>query len=926
MDRTPLKALLSLLLPGDQPESARKKRLSLQGYLSVTLGVLIFALSFMLAGILEGFARREVLRLAEQNLETVSRQMARELATGMHGFGRDVQALASTDVFQDPGASASALRPILDRFSQQHPEFVFIGVIDMATDQVFASNGGLFEGGNIKGRPAYENAKTGPYLGDVHPAVRLAELLPKPADGDPLRFFDASAPVMDKSGKTFRVLAGHISTQWATQVRQLVLSPLAKDQQIELVMVDTAGKVVLSPNASIRAGTPINTLIGDATAARATVQRWSNAQDYLTVSAPVQPHGAFNGFGWRVMARQPTDVAFAPANMLRNAVFAGAFVLASIAAWLAWLMAGRITRPVRELAASAESISSTRPTKVALDTRISEVASVHDALARLAIEGEQFARSNDEQQRQFVMLSDCLPHLVFQADSDGNIQYMNDQWLTELDVASSISLNDMSYHIHPEDNPIFASLWQSSRTSGADLTATVRMAKPESKDFEWFKVRGKAVRDAQGQVSRWVGTFTNIHQSVIDAERVAIALSSEREARSAIERVSQMKDDFLATLSHELRTPLNVIGGWAQMLESQAKGDEFVAHAGAVIRRNVDLQAQLICDLLDMSAIVAGKVILVPRPDDAVQLVEGVVQSMSKGAQDKGVEIEAAMPATVTIFVDPVRLSQVLSNLLSNAIKFTDRGGRISIAGRLAGDALELKVSDTGSGISADFLPHVFDRFRQEDSSCTRKRGGVGLGLAISKSLVELHEGTITAHSEGLGKGCVMTITLPLMPSRFDLSEAGVPSESASHPSRTVDGTSILLIDDDDDAREMAKEMLMRFGACVVSAASASEGLGQLNQASFDVVLCDISMPGMDGYECVREIRSHADRVIASVPAIALTAFAMKQDQAAAMEAGFDSHVAKPFAANDLLTAISKVMAMKNPAGVGRSRQRVMSH
>lgn len=918
MDNKLSNALPSTSPSSDSPKPVPKRRLSLQGYLGATLGIGIFVLSLLLAGVLDSFARREVLKLAEHNLDTASRQMARELAAGMHGFSRDVEALAKTELFQDPNAPHNAIRNVLDRFAAQHPEFAFIGIVDVATDNVVAANAGLFEGGSAKGRPAYEEAKTKPFLGDVHPAVRLAELLPKPVNGELLRFFDASAPIADKAGQPFRVLAGHISTSWADMARERVLSPLAKDRQIELIMIDTAGKVVVSPNDKIRAGTPTESLVPNATAERAGVQRWTDGRDYLTVSVPVKPHGAFDGFGWRVMARQPTEIAFASATVLRNSVFAGALVLASLAAGLAWFLAGRIARPMRDLAESAEQMSANFNDASALETSIGEVASVHQAFTRLATKGQQFARSSEQQQQQFVTLSDSLPHLVFLAGATGEIEYMSTQWAVDLGVATLTSLSDLPSLLHPDDALSFDSAWQSSKATGDDLSMTARMAKLGSTDFQWYKVRGKAVCDAQGQVVRWVGTLTNIHQSMLDTQRVADALDNERKARSAIERVSQMKDEFLATLSHELRTPLSVIGGWAQILEANANGnanaEELGARAGTVIKRNVDLQARLINDLLDMSAVIAGKVILDPKPINAAQLAEGVVLSLSKAAGDKGIAMHTTVATQAMVFGDPIRLTQVLTNLISNAIKFTDRGGRITLSGKMTGDLLELQVSDTGSGIAPEFLAHIFDRFRQEDASFTRKRGGLGLGLAITKSLVELHEGNIAAYSEGQGKGCTITVTLPLIPSRFGSSDASASMDRTLAPEQSMNGIAILLIDDDDDARDMAKELLVRFGARVVTAASAKEGLTLLDQNSIDVVLCDISMPEVDGYACVRTIRSHPNPEIASVPTIALTAFAMKQDQSAARDAGFDLHVAKPFVAIDVMVAISKAIALRENA------------
>jgi signal transduction histidine kinase/CheY-like chemotaxis protein len=896
------------------PEKSNQRhsgRISLQIYLGIAFSVLFLFLALVLAGTLDSFARREVLKLTHQNLENVTRQMARELSAGMNEFGKEVQTQALSRRLRDPQTPPAELREILNEFVAINPEFAFIGVIDIASATVLAANGGIFEGGSAKGRPAFEEAKDKLFLGDVHEAVRLAELVPRAPNGEPARFLDAATPINDADGKPFRVLAGHISFQWTDQVRNAVLAPLRASRGIEMLLLDTKGKVVLAPNDLIKTGTPIRSLIqadfGTATASHT----WTDGQQYLTVSAPVVPRGSFEGFGWQVVARQPIAVALEPTIALRNSFFAGAVALGALASLIAWLIAKRITEPVRRLAESAKDLASGARLNESERSSIGELASVQDAMYGLADEGRRHAMASWDEKRQFMTLADSLPHLVFQADATGKIEYVNNRWFAELDCSSNRNVDTLTDCMDERDQESFSEQWRLSRERGDRLEAILRLRTRRKSGHEWFKFRTEPVLGESGELLRWVGTLTNIHQTVLAAERVEAALEQERAMRLETERVSQMKDDFLATLSHELRTPLNVIGGWAQMLDMRSGEDGQVKRAAEIISRNVEIQTTLISDLLDMSAVVAGKVVLDAKVIDGPRLLQQVIEPMTRLADAKHVALDMEIPSRqILIEADARRLSQIVSNLVSNAIKFTDAGGRIVVQVAEKKGCFEFSVSDNGCGIAQDFLPFVFDRFRQQDSSSTRAKGGIGLGLAIVKSLVELHKGSITAQSGGAGSGCVFAVNLPELPAASPA--APVPERQPENQLAGIhlklSDMRLLVIDDEADTRAMVVEVLQSAGAAVQAAPSAPDALKMLEEGRFDAILCDIGMPGMNGHAFIRKVRAHSDKRIAELPAIALTAFAMQHDLNAAWEAGFQKHIAKPFSITSLIRTVAALV------------------
>lgn len=394
-------------------------------------------------------------------------------------------------------------------------------------------------------------------------------------------------------------------------------------------------------------------------------------------------------------------------------------------------------------------------------------------------------------------------------------------------------------------------------------------------------------------------------------------LANERTARSEVERVSRLKDEFLATLGHELRTPLNAIQGWAHMLTTAALSDEKKRHAVATILRNATMQAKLIEDLLDMSRIVSNRVRLDPHRLDLVEVIEAAIGTLRPTADAKGITIAWAFTAAPQLHGDAGRLQQVFWNLLSNAVKFTPAGGHVDVSLRSHGTHAIVEVRDTGVGIAPEFLPRAFDRFRQADGSITRQQGGLGLGLSIVKSLVELHGGSVGAISAGLHQGATFTVTLPVAAAtRADAAgPVHAPVRPCVPPARDVlAGVRVLAVDDDADARDLLRDILAEYGARVSVAASAAEALRvfHADPRAIDLLVSDIGMPETDGYELITEIRRAPRQLGGAVPAIAVTAFAGVDDHARALAAGYQSHIAKPVTPHEVVAACA--MLCQQPA------------
>ena len=391
-------------------------------------------------------------------------------------------------------------------------------------------------------------------------------------------------------------------------------------------------------------------------------------------------------------------------------------------------------------------------------------------------------------------------------------------------------------------------------------------------------------------------------------EQLEAALERERRARKETETASYLKDEFLMTVSHELRTPLTAIYGWARVLGTKAMDPPQQARAIAAIERNAHAQTRLIEDLLDVSRAISGKLRLDSRPINVADVLRAAVETVSPAMAAKRITFEIGMdPETPSIMADPDRLQQIAWNLLSNAIKFTPEGGRVRLELTRTDTQVEIVVSDTGGGIEADFLPYVFDRFRQGDAGSKRRYGGLGLGLAIVRHLVELHGGTVTAESPGEGEGATFRVSLPVNPIRVDEGAERAPAKGARPRAATdrLDGIRVLVVDDEVDARELFGSILNSAGASVVTAESAAAALRILADEPVDVLITDIEMPGEDGYNLLAQ--ATALRQGAPLVAIAVTAYARTVDRRRALEAGFSWHLAKPIEPAELVSIVASL-------------------
>ncbi len=396
------------------------------------------------------------------------------------------------------------------------------------------------------------------------------------------------------------------------------------------------------------------------------------------------------------------------------------------------------------------------------------------------------------------------------------------------------------------------------------------------------------------------------------------SFAREQEARQSAEQANRLKDEFLATLSHELRTPLNAILGWSQVLQSRSVDESETKKALATIERSARAQNQLIEDLLDVSRITTGKIRLDVRAVDLSNVITAAVDAARPAAEAKNIRLQTLLdPQAGPISGDPDRLQQVVWNLLSNAMKFTPKDGRVQIRLERINSHVEIVISDTGRGIEAEFLPFVFDRFRQSDGSMTRRHGGLGLGLSIARQLIELHGGSVSVASAGEGRGATFTVSLPLLPVR-----AEAESDSArAHPTAVretsaspgegcepeLSGLRVLLVDDETDSRELLNTSLASCGALVTTAGSAGEAFETIRREPFDIILSDIGMPEEDGFSLIAKIRELPDEQGGKIPAIALTAYARSEDRIQALRSGFQMHIAKPVEPSELIAVVANL-------------------
>jgi PAS domain S-box-containing protein len=488
------------------------------------------------------------------------------------------------------------------------------------------------------------------------------------------------------------------------------------------------------------------------------------------------------------------------------------------------------------------------------------------------------------------VVNESTPTPIFVKDYQGRHIFANPAALTALGKPIDQVIGYRDDEIHPEFSEALMKADRHVMTTGQTAIAEEQVG-----DLIFLTVK-VPYRNTDGAVIGLIGVANDISDRVQferDRERI---LQQEQAAREASDRANRIKDDFLAVLSHELRSPLNPILGWSKMLKTGRLSAAKTQEALSIIERNAQLQAQLIEDLLDISRILQGKLTLNHEPVNLEFVVTSAQETVRLAAAAKSITITTDFEASIgQVLGDAGRLQQVVWNLLTNAVKFTPENGQVTVRLARIGSQAQLQVIDAGKGISPDFLPHVFERFRQADSSTTRKFGGLGLGLAIVRQLVELHGGTITAESQGEGKGATFTVLLPLLDpieERFSETNDAAPSDvTADYP---LSGYQILVVDDESDSREIVAFVLEQAGAIVTLAASAIQALELLSRDRYDALVSDIGMPEMNGYSLIQQVRARTPDQGGKIPALALTAYAGEINAQQAIQAGFGQHLAKP--------------------------------
>ncbi len=531
------------------------------------------------------------------------------------------------------------------------------------------------------------------------------------------------------------------------------------------------------------------------------------------------------------------------------------------------------------------------------------------------LRAQELIQLERKSETRFRALTDSMPQCVWAARKDGEVYYCNRVWKEFAGPDAGMSFTDAA----PEDEvEEIRNAWREAVRGGPSLDREQRLRRHDGQ-YRWHLCRVVPERDEHGAVVGWIATATDIDQQKRIEQSNASLLTSEKEARQSAEIANRSKDEFLATVSHELRTPLNAILGWTRMLRTGAVEEKALGRALETIERNARVQTQLIEDILDVSRIIAGKLRVDIRRIDLHTVTRAAIEAVQPSADAKGVELLPNFsPDSAEFAGDPDRLQQVIWNLIANSIKFTPKGGRVQIDLSRENSQVQLVVSDTGLGIAKDFLPHVFDRFRQADSSITRTQGGLGLGLAIVRHLVDAHDGTVEAHSDGPGTGTCMTVRLPVRvvaPAEApDVAQVSGESPEESAPAaQLLAGLGVLVVDDEADARELLTAVLASYGAVVRTAASVEEALRHLEEQVPDVLVSDIGLPNQDGYALIRRVRELGAGAGGNVPAAALTAYASTEDHKRALSAGFQVHLTKPIEPSNLARVVASLAGRTNP-------------
>lgn len=530
---------------------------------------------------------------------------------------------------------------------------------------------------------------------------------------------------------------------------------------------------------------------------------------------------------------------------------------------------------------------------------------------------EEHAR---EMEARFYNVANAAPVMMWIADTTRKCIWFNNLWLDFTGRAIEQEINsERENEIHPDDLQSLNEVYFTAFDRREPFSAEYRLRRADG-EFRWLLDHGVPRFAPHGDFLGYIGSCIDIHDRKQVMHEIERSLEETQQAKAQAEIANRLKDEFIGTVSHELRTPLNAILGWVQMLREGIVTESQQTKAIEVIERNARSQAQLIEDLLDVTRITSGKFRLNIKPIPPASIVEAAIDTMRPTAQTKNVEFVTEIDQNAgTIMGDADRLQQIVWNLLSNAVKFSDQNGKIEVRLANVDSHVEITVRDYGKGIEPEFLPYVFDRFRQQDGKTTRKYGGLGLGLAIVRHIAELHGGTVRAESDGEGMGATFAVELPLhVESEITQSSLGqvnkpIPAvEFNEMPQLSVDlhGLKIIIVDDEPDARELLTSLLTIYGADVTMCASAAEVLNVLPTIRPNILISDVGMPVMDGYAMIKKVREFSIESGGQTPAIALTAFTRVEDRVRALTQGFQMFVPKPVEPSELVAAIKSLTGL----------------
>ncbi|MBW4538683.1 MAG: PAS domain-containing protein [Myxacorys chilensis ATA2-1-KO14] len=888
---------------------------SLKARLGVATGGIVILLCLLLSWSVGNTTQERLQATQGEALAELASQMADKLDRGMFERYREIQILAALPPIRNPNALVAEQRSLLNQTQQTYPDYAWIGITNKR-GIITASTQGILEGVDASSKDWFRKAQVRPFVGDVHRAKLLEPILQRP-NQEPLRFLDLAAPIRDKQGNLQGVIAAHLNWKWTEEIQKSLLEPVRRKRQVEILILDPQGTVLLGdPSHEGKRLTLPNVQTAQPNQNYA-IERWTDGE-FITGVAESRGYRSYPGLGWRVLVRQDADVALAPARSLQRQILGLGSLFGIGFALLSWLSASQIVNPLLKITAIADQRrQGNSRVEIPIVKGQDELAKLSQSLRYLVTSLEEQQAALSESEMRFRQMAETIHSVFWLFDPHAHqLLYVSPAYEKVWGRSRASLLSDFSSwieSIYPDDRDLVRTAPARCLAEGS-MDEEYRVVRPDG-SIRWVRDRGFVVRGENGQPDRLAGVAEDItvakqreaERKLAEQEREQL-LEREQSARADAEAANRIKDEFLAILSHELRTPLNPILGWSKLLQSGRLNSDKTQEALKTIERNATLQVQLIDDLLDVSRILRGKLSLDMKAVDLRSVITAAIDTSKLAAEAKAIAVETNLPTeTITVMGDSSRLQQIVWNLLSNAVKFTPSGGQVTIDLDKVGTYAQIQVTDTGKGISADFLPYVFERFQQEDGTTTRKFGGLGLGLAIARQLVELHGGAIAVNSPGEDQGATFTVKIPL---GVNAISADVSKETVS---ANLSGTRILVVDDDSDSRELVRFALVQEGATVIAVTSGAAAINTFHseetatgsQLIPDLLLSDIGMPDMDGYTLIRQIRSLPPNRGGAIPAIALTAYAGELDQQRAIAAGFQRHIAKPIDPDTLIEAIA---------------------